>query len=208
MIAAAPAGPGPGGDEATLDFYTREAAAYADYAAREAGSPWLARFAAMLPPDGAVLDFGCGSGWAAGQFAAMGLTATGFDGSAGLAAEARRRQGIPVTVGRFDELDAEAAFDGVWASFSLLHDSRAAMPGHLARLHRALRPGGALYLGLKCGEGESRDSLGRLYTYFGEAEIASLLAAASFAVTASETEPSAGYDGAPAVSLHVLARRG
>ncbi len=43
---------GRGGDAATLAFYTREAAAYADYAEEEARSPHLERFADMLPPGG------------------------------------------------------------------------------------------------------------------------------------------------------------
>lgn len=194
------------GDAATLGFYTREAAAYADHAAAAAPDARLDRFAAMLPPGGAVLDFGCGSGWAAARLNAMGFRATGFDGSPGLAAEARRRYGVEVAVGRFDQFDAEAAYDGVWASFSLLHDRRAAMPGHLRRLKRALRPGGVLYLGLKAGEGESRDRLGRFYTYFGESETAGLLADAGFGIVASETEASTGYSGEPAVSLHLFAR--
>ena len=197
-----------GGDAATLDFYTREAAAYADYAAHEADAPKLERFAAMLPPGGAVLDFGCGSGWAADRLNRTGFRAAGFDGSHGLAAEARRRYGIEVTVGRFEELDADAAWDGVWASFSLLHDRRAAMPGHLRRIHRALRPGGVLYLGLKGGEGESRDRLGRYYTYFGEDEIAGLLDAAGFRLVSCDTEVSTGYEGQPAQALHIFARRG
>ena len=197
-----------GGDADTLDFYTREAAAYADYAAHEAGSAKLDRFAAMLPAGGAVLDLGCGSGWAADRLNRMGFRAAGFDGSLGLANEARRRYGIEVTVGRFEELDTEAAWDGVWASFSLLHDRRAAMPGHLRQIHRALRPGGVLYLGLKCGEGEGRDRLGRFYTYFGEDEIAGLLAGAGFRPVSCDVETSTGYEGEPARALHVLARRG
>lgn len=200
--------PAPGGDAATLDFYTREAAAYADYAASEGAASQLGRFAAMLPPGGAVLDFGCGSGWAAADLNRMGFAATGFEGAPGLAAEARRRYGVAVTVGRFDALEAEAAHDGVWASFSLLHDDRAAMPGHLRRLHRALRPGGVLYLGLKAGEGEHRDSLGRRYTCFSGSEMAELLQAAAFTLLASETEAGMGYDGAPITLLHLFARRG
>lgn len=197
-----------GGDEATLAFYTREAASYSDYAAQEERSPRLARFAEMLPVGGEVLDFGCGSGWVANRLNRMGLHATGFDGSTGLAEEARRRYRLEVTVGRFEELDAEAAYDGIWAGFSLLHDSRAAMPGHLERLHRALRAHGVLYLGLKEGDGESRDSLGRFYSYFREPEIAGMLAAAGFAVLSSEFEPGRGFDGAAIASLHLLARCG
>jgi SAM-dependent methyltransferase len=195
-----------GGDRSTLEWYTHQAAAYADYAGA-AGCLALDRFAAMLPAGGEVLDFGCGSGWAADRLNGAGFRACALDASPGLAEEARRRYGVEVTLGPFEDLEDVEAYDGVWAAFSLLHDSRAAVPGHLARLHRALRPHGVLYLGLKEGEGESRDSLGRLYTYFREPEVHGLLEVAGFSVLASETEPSTGYDGAAVNALHVFARR-
>ncbi|MEO1491176.1 MAG: class I SAM-dependent methyltransferase [Pseudomonadota bacterium] len=195
------------GDNKTLEFYTREASAYADYTSQEKRSPLLKRFAAFLPEGGDVLDFGCGSGWGANRFNEMGFRAVGFDGSEGLAAEARERYAVEVTVGRFDTFSAESAYDGIWASFCLLHDTREAMPGHLARLHRALRPGGAIYIGLKEGEGAHRDSLGRLYTYFGTDEMTGLLTAAGFGRIATETDQTTGYDGADVISLHIFAHR-
>ncbi len=195
------------GDQATLDFYTREASAYADYTSQEKRSPLLVRFAGFLPKGGDVLDFGCGSGWGANRFNEMGFQAVGFDGSEGLAAEARERYGVEVTVGRFDAFDADAAYDGIWASFCLLHDTRSAMPGHLSRLHRALRPGGAIYVGLKQGEGESRDSLGRLYTYFGADEMTGYLTDAGFGRIEIETDNTTGYDGADVISMHIFAHR-
>ena len=195
------------GDPQTLDFYTREAAAYADHVKDECESPQLARFAASLPSGGEVLDFGCGPGWAGGWLLKQGYQVRGFDGSEGLAAEAKARYGLEVTVGRFEGLDAEAAYDGIWASFCLLHDTRAALPGHLGRLSRALRPGGVLYVGVKEGEGEERDDLGRFYTYFTESEMRGLMAKAGFADIETETEPSTGFSGVPCTSLHMFARR-
>jgi SAM-dependent methyltransferase len=46
------------------------------------------------------------------------------------------------------------AFDGIWASFSMLHTPKAEHRTHVAAMARALRPGGYLYLGMKLGEGE------------------------------------------------------
>ena len=155
-----------------------------------------------------MLDFGCGSGWAAHALEGQGFRVSALDGSAGLAEEARRRYGIAVRVARFEELDDDALHGGIWASFCLLHDSRAAMPGPLARLARALAPGGWLYLGLKEGAGERRDRLGRRYTYFGEAEIGALLAAAGFPEVEITVEQAAGYDGTMTGMMHILARRG
>ena len=196
-----------GGDAETLDFYTREATAYADHTAGEADHPAVDRFLDMLAPGGRVLDFGCGPGWAAGRFKERGFRVEGFDGSEGLAAEARTRYGIEVTVGRFEEFRADQSFDGIWASFCLLHDSREAMPGHLTRLVAALNPGGAFYIGLKEGEGQERDDLGRLYTYFTEAEMRELLTAAGFTGIEAETEPSVGFSGQPCTSMHLFCRR-
>lgn len=196
-----------GGDIQTLDFYTENATGYAEYVKDEADNPQLAAFAAMLEPGARVLDFGCGPGWAANRLKSLGFKVKGFDGSAGLAEEARRRYGLQVRVGRFEDFDEIDAYDGVWASFCLLHDSRAATPGHLMRLARSLRPGGVLYVGVKEGEGEERDSLGRYYTYFSEAEMRQYLVEAGFSVLRTETETATGFSGVPALSLHLFATR-
>jgi len=196
------------GDERTLEFYSREARTYADYAAAEAGTRALDRFAAMVRPGGRVLDFGCGSGWAADRLASLGFEVEAFDGSVGLAEEALRRYGLSVAVGRFEEFAAPSArFDGIWCAFSLLHDARDAMPGHLARLAEALVPGGAVYLGLKEGRGAARDRLGRLYVHYERGEIVRFLEEAGFFGAEVDAERTVGFDGDSAAALHVFARR-
>lgn len=194
-------------DPDTLAFYTREATKYAEAAVGEKRSPVLAKFAAMLPGGARVLDFGCGSGWAAGQFQSLGFDVAGFDGSEGLAREAKERYGIDVSVGVFSDFGDVDAFDAVWASFCLLHDTREAMPDNLERLATALRTDGHLYVGLKEGEGMERDNLGRRYTYFSQPEMRGLLEAAGFTVLSMTTEPSVGFDGSPCTSLHIFAKR-
>lgn len=196
-----------GSDPDTLAFYTREASSYAEATADEKRSPVLAQFAALLPGDARVLDFGCGSGWAAGQFQSLGFDVAGFDGSEGLALEAKERYGIDVSIGVFSEFVAVDAFDAIWASFCLLHDTREAMPGNLKRLAAALRTDGYLYVGLKEGEGMERDTLGRRYTYFSQPEMRGLLRDAGFSVLSMTTEPSVGFDGSPCTSLHIFAQR-
>ena len=192
-------------DRQTLDFYDGHAAAYADRVAGEADHPALYQFADMLSPGARILDFGCGPAYAAHRFREMGFEAEGYDGSAGLAAQASARYGINVTIGAFADFDADSAYDGIWASFCLLHDSRAAMPDHLDRLHRALHPGGALYIGLKEGKGAERDDLGRQYTYFTEREMRGLLTRAGFAFKTAWSEPSTGFSGIPCQAMHLFA---
>ena len=65
------------------------------------------------------------------------------------------------------------------------------------RLHRALKPGGTLHIGMKLGTGEKRDALGRLYVYYTEAELTGLLQAAGFTPTLRETREDTGLDGTP-----------
>ena len=38
---------------------------------------------------------------------------------------------------RFDELEVQGVYDGIWANFSLLHAPKSEFPGHLARIRRA-----------------------------------------------------------------------
>lgn len=52
------------------------------------------------------------------------------------------------------------AYDGVWASACLLHVDRGDLPSVLARLGAATRPGGALGLSVKEGDGEAWTSQG------------------------------------------------
>jgi hypothetical protein len=82
------------------------------------------------------------------------------------------------------------------------------MPAHLARLHAALAPGGLLHIGLKTGAGERRDGIGRLYTYYTDAEITGLLQAAGFTVIDRETGRETGFDGVEADWIVLWARRG
>lgn len=114
-----------------------------------------ARFLARVPAGGRILDAGCGSGRDAAAFLHQGYAVDAFDASARMVAHARERTGLEVSKLRFEDLEYDREFDGIWACASLLHLSEAAMDETLARLVRALRPGGVLYLSFKLGDGEA-----------------------------------------------------
>ena len=195
------------GDKATLDFYDGEAPVYAPWSAPKEKFPWLEKFLSLAPDTGRLLDYGCGGGWAAKRMIEAGYAVEAFDGSSGLAKEASALTGLDVKVMRFEEFDAKDRYDGIWASFCLLHVPRAEMPANLARIHAALRPGGVFYLGLKAGTGEKRDSLGRFYSYFEPEFITELLAGAGFAEPQIRLREGEGYDGAPEHSMHIFTSR-
>ncbi len=196
-------------DPRTIAFYDTEPGRYAEMVAREltAPPPELARFAAALPAGGRVLDLGCGPGWAAAWLAARGFAVDATDASAGMAAEGRRRHGVEIRVEPFEALAADGLYDGVWCAFALLHETRDALPGHLARIARALKPGGILYLGMKEGAGEARDALGRRYVYVAAPELEAMLAGAGLVGVSIGRDRVRGCAGVVEPVLHAVARR-
>ncbi|MCB1367043.1 MAG: class I SAM-dependent methyltransferase [Rhodobacteraceae bacterium] len=190
-------------DAETIAVYDARAAEYADMTEPEERNTALAAFIAALPAGGAVLDLGCGPGHASAVMADAGLQVSATDASAEMVALAARHPGVTARRMTFDEITGRAVYDGIWANFSLLHAPRTDMPRYLAALHAALKPGGLLHIGLKTGEGEKRDGIGRLYTYYTEAEIRTLLANAGFTVTSQRTGSDLGLDGtiAPWITL-------
>lgn len=187
-------------DRETLDVYAKAAGEYAKKFARiddidvEQFSDLKALFA-LLPQNGLVLDYGCGPGQWAAKIRGAGYRVEAMDASPEMAELAKTAFDLEVTVGTFEALEAEARYDGIWANFSLLHAPKAEFPAHLARIKRALKPNGALHLGMKLGEGEARDHLGRFYSYYQPEELTELLENAGFTVTRQRTGSGKGLAG-------------
>lgn len=185
-------------DQTTLSFYDAEAEAYAARGDRTDVGEDLGAFLARLAPGAHVLDLGSGNGRHSAAMMEAGFEVTPLDGSAGLAEIASRNLGKPVRVARFDEIEDIAAFDAIWAHASLLHVPRDAIIDIVARLHRALKPGGRLFASFKSGGAEGRDSLDRYYNYPSKDELASWFAAsADWRDMEIEARDGSGYDRKP-----------
>ena len=193
-------------DRDTLQFYRRNAEAYAGWA--KAPSARLKEFMALLPPGGSILELGCGAGNHSAEMLAAGFKLRATDGSPEMAAIASRRLGHPVEAMLFDELDDHEAYDGVWASACLLHVPRHELAGILGRIRRALKPDGVFYASFKIGEGDGRDSLGRYYSYPSPEWLQATSAAAGpWDEVSSATREIKSFDGAPATMLHRVVRK-
>lgn len=169
-------------DPETIKVYDARAQDYDALETSETPSETLAAFMAALPKGGRVLDLGCGPGTSARHMVRAGLGVDAMDASASMVALAGRIEGVTAWQGTFDDIGGTALYDGVWANFSLLHAPRADMPRHLAAIHAVLKPGGLFHVAVKSGEGEARDRIGRLYTYYTEDELTGLLRQAGFTV--------------------------
>ena len=193
-------------DRDTLQFYRRNAEAYAGWA--KAPSARLKEFMALLPPGGSILELGCGAGNHSAEMLAAGFKLRVTDGSPEMADIASRRLGHPVEAMLFDELDDHEAYDGVWASACLLHVPRDELAGILGRIRRALKPDGVFYASFKIGEGDGRDSLGRYYSYPSPEWLQATYAEAGpWDEVSSATSEIKSFDGAPAKMLHRVVRK-
>mgnify|MGYP001816928904 CR=1 FL=1 len=154
-----------GEDPATREFYADKWSALANVDKSIGVTPQLEGFLAALPAGGSVLELGCGAGRDSKAIIAAGFELDATDGCPELVPLTSAHIDHPVRLMRFDELDADRLYDGVWASACLLHVFRADLPAILVRIHRALKPGGYFFASYKAGEAEGRDDYGRYFNY-------------------------------------------
>jgi SAM-dependent methyltransferase len=99
------------------------------------------------PPDGIVLDAPCGTGKYFGLVREAGRRVVGLDQSAGMLAQARAKElAERVENVGLQELALDAEFDGSMTVDAMENVPPDDWPLVLANLHRAVRPGGHLYL--------------------------------------------------------------
>lgn len=181
-------------DDETLNVYARKHRDYAALPVTKDQQDALDMFCAALPPGAHVFDLGCGPGLHAVELQRRGFHVSALDATPEFV-DAATANGIDARLGTFDDLTEADAYDGVFASFSLLHVPRAAFPRHLRAIKRALRDGGCLFLGLKLGTGEARDGLGRFYAYYSETELRDHLEEAGFSLLQAVTGEGMGLSG-------------
>ena len=134
---------------------------YANAAHRQFIEKFLGRF---QPPQGgevsprSLLDAACGAGRYDGMLLEAGHSVLGTDQSASMLARARQYfppERFPrlnyARIG-LQEIDFQAEFDGIICIDALEHLSPEDWPGGVARFHKALKPGGVLYVTVEVAE--------------------------------------------------------
>ena len=147
----------------TIRYYEENADRYIRDTVGVDMSPIQARFLSRIPPNGMLLDAGCGSGRDTQVFLQQGFGVHAIDASQRIAQLASNRMNIPVEVLCFQDITYNHEFDGIWACASLLHVPRAELPEILRRMHRALKSGAVLYASFKYGDTEGERD-GRHFT--------------------------------------------
>lgn len=133
---------------AVVAVYDAEAPAYDEHEyPADVQREWVARVLRLIPPGGIVLDAPCGTGRYFPVIAAAGCRVAGADQSAGMLAQARARA-IAVRLDQvaLQDLAYVREFDAVITVDAMENVPPEDWPGVLAGLHRAVRPGGVMYL--------------------------------------------------------------
>lgn len=155
-------------DPATFEFY-QSGAPHFSLSSAISHSRHLDGFLDRLEPRAVVLELGCGAGRDAARIKERGFDLDATDGIPAMVAKANERHDVNARLLPFDQLEAHGEYHAVWAHACLLHCPRAELLDVLARIHRALRPGGYHYASYKLGDGEAksdgRDLLGRLHNF-------------------------------------------
>ena len=194
-------------DPETHDFYQNRAREWAAALPHEY-SPELDGFLDRLAPGATILELGCGDGRDAERMLARGFDVHPTDGIEQMARLASERLKIHVPVLRFEDLEAVERFDAIWAHASLLHVERRELPAVLARVHRALKPGGWHFANFKGGSEGHRDQFGRYYNFMsGKGLHGAYEAAAIWPLLCFETTQGSSYGGQPTPWIAVTARK-
>ena len=132
------------------------------------------RFLAQLKKGASILDFGCGSGRDTKYFLERGFKVEATDGSAELCKLASEYTGTSVKQMLFDELEAVAKYDGIWACASILHLAWADLVVVMQKIVRSVKGEGVIYTSFKYGQFTGERN-GRFFTDLDEEGLARLL---------------------------------
>ena len=147
----------------TLEYYNRNAGSFTSTTVDVEFTDIQDWFLKFLEPGALILGFGCGSGRDSRYFLSKGFRVEACDGSEEMVRAASKTAGIPVRKMLFEELDEEERYDGIFACASILHVPFEELPDILAKMERALKKDGAVYVSFKYGTFEGERN-GRYFT--------------------------------------------
>ena len=137
----------------TLSYYNENAKLYFEQTVKEDLKENYNRFLSKIAQNAYILDFGCGSGRDSRYFIEHGYRVKAIDGSAEMCKLSSNYINQKVECMKFNELNDEELYDAIWACSSILHVSKKELPSILAKMIRALKPEGVIYMSFKKGAG-------------------------------------------------------
>lgn len=151
----------------TLDYYNTNASSFAEATVDVDFYDTQKHFQNLLPEQGCILDFGCGSGRDTKYFLSQNFVVDAIDGSEKLCHIASDYTGIKVKKMLFNELEKIEKYDGIWACSSILHLPQNELKAVLGKMVKALKINGIIYTSFKYGNFEGERN-GRYFIDFTE----------------------------------------
>ena len=164
-----------------IEYYNTNAASFIAGTQNADMSLWRDKFESYVIDGGRVLDVGCGSGRDSKAFKQHGFSVVAFDASREMCKAASELIGQEVWQMKFQEIAFDEEFDGIWACASLLHVPYEELPIIMEKLHKALKPGGVIYVSFKYGDGKMTKGE-RTFSNFTETTVVKMLYEANFEV--------------------------
>ena len=158
----------------TLEYYNENARTFSDQTQNVDFTETQERFLTLMPPQGRILDFGCGSGRDTKFFLERGYRVDAVDGSEELCRIASDYTGIQVRQMLFQDLDAAEQYDGIWACSSILHLKKEELRAVILKMITALKSTGYIYTSFKYGTFEGYRKQ-RYFTDFTEETMTDLI---------------------------------
>ncbi len=157
---------------------------------------WVSELTGLAEPR--LVDLGCGPGW---HLDSLGPNTVAMDASASMLLHAVGRvPGSSKVLGDLRALPfAAGSFDGAWAERSLVHVDRRAVPLALWDMHRVLRVGAGIHLGLFEGDldhatVDGDDTPGRYFSAWPESLLQAVLEGAGMGVEMVERSAAGEVD--------------
>lgn len=136
------------------DYYSKYAKEYYDNTVELSMEMVLNKFTELINEGSSILDLGCGSGRDSLYFIEKGFDITALDASKELCELAEIHIGQDVLNMRYEEMEFEDVFDGVWACAALVHEKEPELSNILKKIIMAMKEGGYLYMSFKYGDFE------------------------------------------------------
>lgn len=131
-------------------------------------------FLKRLKKNARILDIGCGSGRDSLYFIKRCYRVTAIDASKQLCEMSSKLIGQQVLNIKFQDIEWEREFDGIWACASLLHVPKNEMGYVLDKLERSLKKRGIMYMSFKYGDFEGERN-GRYFSDYDENSLKTLI---------------------------------
>jgi len=160
----------------TVDFYNKNAEEFYKNTVNVDMCEHYRRFEEYLLPESRILDAGCGSGRDSLYFLTKGYNVRAFDASAEMVKLSSELTGLSVQQAKFEDVEFDVMFNGIWASASLLHVDRGSIIDKLQKLATMLSENGVLFMSFKYGD-KVYEKDDRIFNCYDESSFSKMLSA-------------------------------